>query len=136
MINKINNWFAKNKNLGVLALRLAMGLFFLGNGIYKWQNIQMMTGFFSQVGLGAFWVYVVAASETISGLLMLLGIFLWIPAALVTIIMAVAIYLGTGPNSQGQPFILHYISSWGPNLVYAAAAVCLAFCGSRQKEQA
>ena len=122
--------FGTNKDLGILLLRVSLGLFFFVSGVFKFENLKATIGFFSQIGLGSFWVYVASSAEILSGLLLILGIFIWIAAALIVIIMIVAIYLGTGPNPQGQSFFLHLISGWGPNVVYAAAALTIALCGA------
>jgi uncharacterized membrane protein YphA (DoxX/SURF4 family) len=122
--------FGANGDLGILLLRISLGLFFFINGIFKFENLKAMIEFFGKIGLGPFWVYVVASGETLSGLLLIVGIFLWIAAALIVIIMIVAICLGTGPNPQGQSFLLHLISGWGPNAIYAVAALTIALCGA------
>jgi uncharacterized membrane protein YphA (DoxX/SURF4 family) len=128
-LQKINR-LGKNKDFGIFLLRLALGSFFLANGIFKFENLKDIIGFFGHIGLAPFWVYVVTFAEIFSGLSMILGIFLWASAALIAIIMIVAIYTATGPNPQGQPFILHFISGWGPAMVYGATAICIAFCGA------
>lgn len=124
------NKYLHNKSVGLLLLRIALGTFFLVHGISKFQNMDSVVAYFNSIGLVAFWAYVVAVSEVIVGLALILGAFLWVAAFLLTVMTAVAIYKVTGPNPQGQTFLIHYISSWGTNVIYAAAAICVASCGA------
>jgi putative oxidoreductase len=127
-VGKCCSW-GHNKNIGVLILRLALGVFFIAHSTAKFQNMGVMTAFFGQLGLAPFWPYIVATAEMVSGLALVLGVFLWLAAFLITVVMTVAVVMVMGPNPANQPFILHFISGWGPNVIYAAAALCLAFCG-------
>ena len=124
------NKYLHNKNIGLLVLRLALGAFFVVHGISKFQSMDSVVPFFNSIGLATFWAYVVATAEIISGLALILGVFLWVAAFLLTVMTVVAIYKVTGPNPQGQTFLIHYISAWGTNVIYAAAAICVAFCGA------
>ncbi len=119
-----------NKSIGVLVLRVALGAFFLGHGISKFQNMDIMVQFFGSIGLASYWAYITATAEVIAGISLILGIFLWLAAFLISVMSAVAIIKVTGPNPMEQTAIIHFISGWGPNVVYAAAAICLAFCGA------
>lgn len=119
-----------NKAAGLLVLRVVLGAFFIAHGVAKFQSLEMMRGFFDSIGFPGPWAAIVAASEVLAGIAILVGAFLWIAAPVLTVIMAVAIWKVTGPNPQGQPLVLHFISGWGPNLVYAAAVWCLALCGA------
>ena len=122
--------YLHNKSIGLLVLRLALGSFFLVHGISKFRSMDSVIAYFNSINLSAFWAYVVATSEVISGLALILGAFVWVAAFLITVMTVVAIYKVTGPNPLGQPFLIHYISAWGTNVIYAAAAICVAFCGS------
>jgi len=128
-IGKCGQW-CRNKAAGLLVLRVVLGLFFIAHGATKLQSLEVMRGFFASIGFPGPWAAIVAVTEILSGTAFLLGAFLWPAAAAVGIVMAVAIWKVTGPNPQAQPFVLHFISAWGPNVVYAAAAFCLAFCGA------
>lgn len=127
--SRCNKYF-HNKSVGLLLLRLSLGSFFLVHGISKLQNMDSVVAYFNSIGLVTFWAYVVSISEIIVGLTLILGIFLWVAAFLLTVMSIVAIYKVTGPNPQGQTFLIHYISSWGSNLIYATAAICIASCGA------
>jgi putative oxidoreductase len=129
MFGKCYKWL-HNKSVGVLVLRIALGAFFLGHGISKFMNMDQVLPFFASIGLNSFWTYVTATSEVVVGVSLILGIFLWLAAFLLVVMSAVAIIKVTGPNPSEQPFLIHYISSWGSNVIFAAAAVCVAFCGA------
>ncbi|MCC6934743.1 MAG: DoxX family membrane protein [Candidatus Yanofskybacteria bacterium] len=129
IVGKCYRW-CHNKSLGLLVLRLALGAFFIGHAVAKFQNLPATVEMFQGWGFGAFWAYLATGSELLAGLLLVLGAFLWIAAALVVVVMAVAVYAVTGPNPMGQPPLLHYIFGWGQNAVFAAAALALAFTGA------
>lgn len=129
MLGKCARW-CHNKSVGLLVLRVSLGAFFLAHGIAKFQNMELMVDFFASLGLASFWVYVVAVSESLAGAMLIVGAFSWVAAAMITVDMAVAIFKVTGPNPQGQDFLPHFVSGWGTNLIYAAAALCIAWCGA------
>jgi putative oxidoreductase len=118
------------KAVGLLVLRVALGAFFIAHGVSKFQNMAIMKEFFGSLGLWTWTAPFVGTVEILSGLALVLGAYLW-PAALgITGIMVVAIWKVTGNNVYGQPFLMHFVSGWGPNLIYAAAALALAFTGA------
>lgn len=80
-----------HKSVGLLILRVFVGAIFLIHGIQKWMNIEPMTVFFTQIGLNAFWLYVVAVIETLGGVLLILGMFTRYVAILLSIVMICAI---------------------------------------------
>jgi uncharacterized membrane protein YphA (DoxX/SURF4 family) len=105
-----------------------LGAFFIAHGVSKFQNMAMMKEFFGSLGLPAWTAVLVACAEVFSGTALLLGAFVWIAAPLITIVMLVAIWKVTS-KAPGN-ILLSFISGWGPNLIYAAAALCIAFCGA------
>lgn len=119
-----------NKSLGILLLRLALGLFFIGHGVSKFLNMTDMVAVFAQWGLASYWVYIVTFSEVLAGLAFVLGAFVWVGALLVVVEMAVSIILVIIPNTVGQTFLSRFLFGWGPNIIYAIAALALAFTGS------
>lgn len=119
-----------NKSVGLLVLRVALGAFFIAHGVSKFQSLEMMNQFFASLGFGAPWATIVATSEVAAGTAILLGAFLWPAAGLISAVMAVAIWKVTGPNPGDQPFLFHFVSGWGTNVLYAAAAICIASCGA------
>jgi uncharacterized membrane protein YphA (DoxX/SURF4 family) len=118
-----------NKSLGLLILRLVLGAFFIGNGVAKLQSMSSTVTMFGQWGFGPFWAWTETLAEVVAGAAIALGAFMWLAAALIVIIMIVAVYVVIGPNPNGESSLFHFIFGWGPNAIYAAAAVCLAFTG-------
>jgi putative oxidoreductase len=85
---------------------------------------------FGQWGFSPLFAYAASISELVAGIAIVLGAFMWVAAALIVIVMAVAVYAVVGPNPEGEPWMFHYIFGWGPNAIYAAAALSLAFTGA------
>ncbi len=81
-----------NPGFGLLLLRLTVGGLFLYHGITKFQNMQGTIGFFASLGFPAFLAYLVAAVETVGGILMVLGLWTSVAGAALAIILAVAIF--------------------------------------------
>jgi putative oxidoreductase len=129
MLGKCTSW-CHNKSVGLLVLRLALGSFFVAHGIAKFQNIDATVAMFGTWGISPLLTKITAAAEVLAGAAFVLGAFQWIAAAIITTVMVVAIVKVTGAPVQGQPELLHFIFGWGPNMVYAATAVALAFCGA------
>lgn len=82
-----------NPDVGLLLIRLGLAAVFIIHGWAKVQNIEATAGFFSKLGLGMFWVYVVAYVEFLGGLAMLTGFLARKAGLLLAIDMLVAIYL-------------------------------------------
>lgn len=78
MFKKIESFAQKyqqhNPDLALLLIRLGLAVVFLATGWAKWQNLGPVTGFFASLGLGAFFVYLVAVVEFGGGLAMLTGL--------------------------------------------------------------
>jgi len=78
--------------LGLLALRIALGIIFFSHGYPKLVHGAAMQGFFVQHGLPGYFVYVSAVLECFGGALLALGLFTRPAALLLAIEMAVAIW--------------------------------------------
>ncbi len=79
--------------LGLLALRLALGLIFFSHGYPKLAHQGGgMQGFFIQHGLPGYFVYIAGVLEVFGGLLLVLGLFTRGAALLLAIEMGVAIW--------------------------------------------
>lgn len=87
-----------NVDAGLLLLRLGLAAIFIIHGWAKIQNIEGVSGFFSTLGLGVFWVYLVAYVEFLGGLAMLIGSFARLAGLLLAIDMFFAIYLVKWPS--------------------------------------
>lgn len=81
--------------VGLLALRIALGIIFLYHGYPKLAHLRggnEMQGFFIQHGLPGYFLYVAGVIETFGGGLVLLGLFTRGAALLLALEMAVAIW--------------------------------------------
>jgi putative oxidoreductase len=79
--------------LGLLALRLALGLIFFSHGYPKLAHQGGgMQGFFIQHGLPGYFVYISGVLEVFGGMLLVLGLFTRGAALLLAIEMGVAIW--------------------------------------------
>jgi putative oxidoreductase len=91
--------------LGLLALRLALGLIFFSHGYPKLAHQgNGMQEFFIQHGLPGYFVYISGVLEVFGGLLLVLGLFTRGAALLLAIEMAVAIWR---VHSDGSYLAVH-----------------------------
>lgn len=114
---------AINLDLGLFLVRLSLAAVFLQAGIAKLSNIGGTTAFFASIGLGAFFVYLVALVETLGGLALLLGVWTRYAGILLAIDMFFAILLVKGAlgfAGAGYRF----------ELTLLLAALAVAFSGS------
>ncbi len=81
------------KDLGLLFLRIGVGIPFIAHGLQKLMNIEGTTGFFSSIGLSSSFVYIVGGAEIIAGAMILLGLWAAIGGWIVSLIMAVVYVL-------------------------------------------
>ena len=119
-------------NFGLLALRLTLGLVFLGHGAQKafgsfgGPGFAGATGFIGSLGLrpAPFWTALAVGGELLAGLLFLLGLLTPVAGLLVLATMAVAIAKVHGPKG-------FFVQNGGYeyNLVLIIAAVALALVG-------
>lgn len=91
-----------NKDLGLLILRVVVGIIFIVHGYGKITGIGGTIGFFGMLGLPAFLAYVVAYVEFIGGISLVIGYGSKIAAALLAFIMLVAIIKVHGPKGFGN----------------------------------
>ncbi len=89
-MHKINKLLA-HKSLGLLILRVFIGVIFLIHGVQKFQNAEAMVAFFTQIGLNGFWMYTVATVETLGGVALILGVFTRFASILLSVISICAI---------------------------------------------
>lgn len=94
-----------NKNLGLLLIRIALGVAFVAHGWAKITHIDMFHGFFASIGLSSIvWLYLAAYGEFLGGLALIFGVFTRYASVVLTIIMIVAIsfvHIKNGYNLQG-----------------------------------
>ena len=96
-----------NKNeVGIVILRVVLGLIFFVHGLSKFQGgITNTVGFFDSIGIPGFMAYVIALIELIGGIALVLGIGTQIVSVLFAVIMLGAIFtvkLPAGLLGNGQ----------------------------------
>lgn len=81
-----------NKSVGLLLIRVALGVAFITHGWMKINNIEMTHAFFMSIGLSSIvWTYLAAYGEFLGGLGLVLGLWTRKAGLVLTIIMIVAI---------------------------------------------
>ncbi len=100
-----------NTDLGLLFLRLAVGIVFVNAGWMKVANMEMGVGFFGQVGIPAALAYFVAYAELIGGIAILLGVlvrYVGIVLAVIMLVAALKVHLGNGYSlaNNGYEYVL------------------------------
>jgi putative oxidoreductase len=119
-------------NLALLALHVVIGLLFFAHGAQKlfgWfggYGIQGTAGFFDQIGLrpGRLHAMAAALAETVGGLLLALGLFTPIGAALITAVMTAAVI-----SVHWQKGLFNTEGGFEYNLTLVAAAFALSGVG-------
>lgn len=110
--------------LGLLLLRLALGVIFISHGYPKLTYPNAMHGMFVQHGLPAYFVTIAAVLEVFGGGLIILGFMTRIAALLLAMEMAVAIWK---VHSVGGLMAVH---NYEFPLALAAACFALATVGA------
>ena len=110
--------------VGLLILRLALGIIFIWHGYPKLTHPNVMQGFFVQHGLPGFFVTLAGVLEVFGGALIILGFLTRIAALLLAIEMAVAIWK---VHSAGGYLAVH---NYEFPLVLAASCFALATVGA------
>jgi putative oxidoreductase len=114
------------KPLGLLLLRAALGVIFIFHGYPKlFANTQQMMGFFTHVGLPAYFVYVAGVFEFFGGILLILGLFTRLSALLLSAEMLVALWKVHGLFSHPRA-----VDSYQFPLMCGVAAFALATLGA------
>src|SRR3989338_7555045 len=90
-----------NADLGVLFLRVAVGVVFIHAGYLKLADMTPVITGFGAIGFPAWLAYFVAYCELLGGLAVLLGIFVRYAGVVLAIIMLVAFWKVLGPNGFG-----------------------------------
>jgi putative oxidoreductase len=119
-------------DLGLLALRVAVGLVFLGHGAQKafgsfgGPGFAGMNGFIESMGFrpARLWTALAVTGELLAGVLLVLGLLLPVAAFFVVATMAVAVAKVHGPKG-------FFVQNGGYeyNLILAIAALALAVTG-------
>lgn len=90
-----------NPDLGILFVRLALGIVFVHAGWLKVTGLDGVVGFFGAVGIPAFLAYFVAYAELIGGVLILVGFLSRYAGLVLAAIMLVATLTVHLPNGYG-----------------------------------
>lgn len=82
------------KDWALLALRVALGVIFIAHGYSKLMGMDGVTGMVMKLGFPApgFFAYVLALTEFLGGIALLVGVFTSIASILIIIVMLVAIF--------------------------------------------
>ena len=119
------NFLNRLQPLGLLVLRLALGVIMIAHG---WQKIadhmHMITGMMHQLGLPAFMAYLVVAAEFGGGILVFVGFLTRLAALAIFVDMLVAILKVHLPNGLFAPKGFEF------PMVCAAIAFTLIFTGA------
>ncbi len=109
------------KDLGLLLLRIGVGITFIIFGWMKVSDMGMTVAFFAQLGIPTFLTYIVAWGELLGGLAILLGILIPVSAIFLSVVMVVAIATVTG--KAGFP-------AYVPNALLILNSIALIFLGA------
>ncbi|MEK7465034.1 MAG: DoxX family protein [Patescibacteria group bacterium] len=118
------------QDIGLLVLRAALGAAFIVHGYPK--LFKMYAGFAEWLGSmnikpGKFWALVVGVVEFFGGIVLILGVFTQLAAALIAVNMLVAM----GKVKWGQvKFVEMEKTGWELDLIYFAAAIALMTLGA------
>ena len=87
-----------NPDVGILLLRVVVGMVFVAHGWQKFQNISGVGSFFASQGfpMPQLLAYLVAFVEFAGGIAVILGAFTWLAGMLLAFIMIVAIFAVKG----------------------------------------
>lgn len=91
----------QNPDLGILLIRIVIGLAFIHAGWLKINNLDMVVGFFGSMGIPAFLAYLVSFCEFVGGILIIVGVFTQYVAVILGIIMIVATFMVHVPKGYG-----------------------------------
>lgn len=105
-----------NKDLGLLILRVVIGIIFAVHGYMKFTGIAGTIGFFGVLGFPAYMAYVVAAVEFVGGISLIIGFGSKVASALLAITMLVAIVKVHGPKgfsagAGGYEYVLSLLAA-------------------------
>jgi putative oxidoreductase len=81
----------RNKNVGLLIMRIVVGAIFLVAGISKFMNMNETIVKFNEYGFHQIFAWLVTIVETVGGFMMIIGAFTSAIGILLAIVMAVAI---------------------------------------------
>ncbi|MCE9548866.1 DoxX family protein [Candidatus Nomurabacteria bacterium] len=81
-----------NTDLGILLIRIAIGVVFINAGWLKVSSMEQVVTGFGSIGIPAFLAYFVAYAEFLGGILFVLGLFVRYVGVITSVIMLVALF--------------------------------------------
>lgn len=118
----------KNNDLGLLILRISLGLLMLLHGIAKLTHgIDFLGGMFQNLGLPSFFAYSVYIGEIVAPILLIIGY----RTRLVAIVFALTMIVAVAMAHASDLFTLSETGGWAVELqgLYFFGAVALFFTG-------
>ncbi len=111
----------RRPNVGILLIRLGVGVVFLVHGIQKLTTLDSTVGFFGVLGVPAFLAYLVIAIETLGGAAMILGLCVRMAGIGIAAVMVGAIFL--------VKFSKGFVGGYEYDLVLLLAALSITLLG-------
>lgn len=103
-LSRWSEWFA-------VAARILVGILFIIVGWMKVSDMATTVMYFGESGLAPFWAYVVGWSEFLGGILLVLGLWTWLPLIVLSITMIAAAYLSRSMGFAGMMGPLYALAS-------------------------
>ena len=118
----------KNKDLGLLVLRISIGVMMLLHGIAKLKGVSGIEGMLAGAGLPGFLAYGVYITEIVAPILMIIGYRMRLASVVYIFGVLFAMFLA----HSSDIFTLNQHGGWGVELLglYLFGAVALFFTGS------
>ena len=119
----------KNNDLGLLIIRLSLGLLMLLHGIAKLSHgVDFLSGMFQDLGLPGFFAYSVYIGEIVAPILLIIGYRTKLAALLFAFTMVVAVLMAHASDI----FVLTQTGGWAIELqaLYFFGALALFFTGA------
>lgn len=119
---------SKNTDLGLLILRIAVGILMLLHGIAKLKGISGIEGMLNNAGLPSFLAYGVYVTEIVAPILVVIGY----RTRLVSLVYIVGVLFAIFLAHSDSIFTLNKYGGWGIELLglYLFGAVTLFFTGA------
>ena len=112
----------KRKHIALLITRLIIGVVFIGTGWLKVSDMPTTIGYFAQMGIPAFFAYIVGYLELIGGIMIVLGLWTCLAAAVLAIIMLFAIWFTRSMGFMGIAL---------PLVTFAGLSSLVGVCGGK-----
>ena len=122
MMNQLNAFsrFCYRPSLGLLLIRIAVGLIFINHGVMKLQDVAGTIGFMAMLGIPAPLAYIAIFIEVVGGAMLVFGVFTRAAAVATGIVAMVAFLTAVAPKrgiSGGEFELLLAAVSFGVALI-------------------